>query len=59
MYDAPNAVEKLKQPRKHPAAEKVEAMKDALTYFEVMQSESCYWKNLTAQVYIDLDIECR
>ncbi|MGB5128319.1 MAG: 23S rRNA (uracil(1939)-C(5))-methyltransferase RlmD, partial [Blautia wexlerae] len=25
MYDAPNAVEELKQPRKHPTAEKVEA----------------------------------
>ena len=30
MYDAPNAVEELKQPRKHPTAEKVEAIKDAL-----------------------------
>lgn len=28
MYDAPNAVEELKQPRKHPTAEKVEAIKD-------------------------------
>ena len=36
MYDAPNAVEELKQPRKHPTAEKVEAIKDALKYFEVM-----------------------
>ncbi len=34
MYDAPNAVEELKQPRKHPTAEKVEAIKDALKYFE-------------------------
>ena len=34
MYDAPNAVEELKQPRKHPAAEKVEAIKDALRHFE-------------------------
>ena len=33
MYDAPNAVEELKQPRKHPTAEKVEAIKDALKYF--------------------------
>ena len=33
MYDAPNAVEELKQPRKHPTAEKVEAIKDALRYF--------------------------
>ena len=29
MYDAPNAVEELKQPRKHPTVEKVEAIKDA------------------------------
>ena len=36
MYDAPNAVEELKQPRKHPTAEKVEAIKDALQYFEVI-----------------------
>lgn len=33
MYDAPNAVEELKQPRKHPPKEKVEAIKDALKYF--------------------------
>ena len=36
MYDAPNAVEELKQPRKHPTAEKVEAIKDALRYFGVI-----------------------
>ena len=30
MYDAPNAVEELK----HPTAEKVEAIKDALRHFE-------------------------
>ena len=36
MYDAPNAVEELKQPRKHPTAEKVEAIKDALRYFAVI-----------------------
>jgi len=33
MYDAPNAVEELKQPRKHPTVEKVEVIKDALRYF--------------------------
>ena len=38
MYDAPNAVEELKQPRKHPTAEKVEAIKDALKHFEVICS---------------------
>ena len=36
MYDAPNAVEELKQPRKHPTAEKAEAIKDALKHFEVI-----------------------
>ena len=36
MYDAPNAVEELKQPRKHPTAEKVEAIKDALEFFELI-----------------------
>ena len=36
MYDAPNAVEELKQPRKHPTPEKVEATKDALKHFEVI-----------------------
>ena len=36
MYDAPNAVEKLKQPRKHPTPEKVEAIKDALKHFEII-----------------------
>ena len=36
MYDAPNAVEELKQPRKHPTAEKVETIKDVLKHFEVI-----------------------
>ena len=36
MYDAPNAVEELKHPRKHPTAEKVEAIKDALRHFEII-----------------------
>ena len=36
MYDAPNAVEELKQPRKHPTPEQVEAIKDALKHFEVI-----------------------
>ena len=36
MYDAPNAVEKLKQPRKHPTPEKVEAIKDALKHFDLI-----------------------
>ena len=36
MYDAPNAVEELKQPRKHPTPEKVEAIKDALKHYEII-----------------------
>lgn len=36
MYDAPNRVEELKQPRRHPTAEKVEAIKDALKHFGVI-----------------------
>ena len=36
MYDAPNAVEELKQPRKHPTAEKVEAIKDALKHYKII-----------------------
>ena len=36
VYDAPNAVEELKQPRRHPTAEKVEAIKDALRHFNVI-----------------------
>ena len=36
MYDAPNMVEELKQPRGHPTAEKVEAIKDALKHFGVI-----------------------
>ncbi len=35
MYDAPNAVEEVKQPRKYSTAEKVEAIKDALKYFGI------------------------
>ena len=37
MYDTPNAVEELKQPRKHPTSEKFEAIKDALQHFEVIK----------------------
>lgn len=35
-YDAPNAVEELRQPRKHSPKEKVEAIKEALKYFQVI-----------------------
>lgn len=36
MYDEPNVTEELKQPRKHPPKEKVEAIMEALKYFEVI-----------------------
>ena len=36
MYDAPNASEGLRQPRKHPTQEKVNAIKDALNYFNLL-----------------------
>lgn len=36
MYDAPNTVEELKQLRKHPTAVQIEAIKDALKYFEII-----------------------
>lgn len=39
MYDAPNAVEELKQPRKHSTPEKVEVIKDVLKYFRIMSVE--------------------
>lgn len=37
MYDALNAVEELKNLRKHPTPEKVEAIKDALKHFKIIQ----------------------
>ena len=36
MYDAPNAAEGLRQPRKHPTQEKVNEIKDALNYFNLL-----------------------
>ncbi len=36
MYDVPNVVEELKQLRKYPITEKVEAIKDALEYFKLI-----------------------
>ena len=36
MYEAPNAVEELKQPRKHPTLVQVDAIKDALKHFEMI-----------------------
>lgn len=37
MYDAPNAVEKLKHPYKPAPQHKVEAIKDALKHFKVIE----------------------
>lgn len=37
MYDAPNVVEELKQPRKHPPKKRVKAIRDALRYFKIME----------------------
>ena len=39
MYDAPNAVEELKNPRKHPTLEKEAAIMDALTHFGIINGE--------------------
>ena len=39
MYDAPNAVEELKNPRKHPTPEKEAAIMDALTHFGIINGE--------------------
>ena len=36
VYDAPDATEELKQPRKRPPKEKAEAITKALKYFEVI-----------------------
>ncbi|MDR1628924.1 MAG: 23S rRNA (uracil(1939)-C(5))-methyltransferase RlmD [Oscillospiraceae bacterium] len=36
MYDAPHAVEELKNPRNHPTPLQVKAIKDALKYFEIV-----------------------
>lgn len=35
IFDAPNAVEKFKDSRKHSTPEKVEAIKDALKHFNI------------------------
>lgn len=37
MHDAPNTVEELKHERKRPTPEKMEAIKDALKHFGVIQ----------------------
>lgn len=36
MYDAPNVAEGLRQSREHPTQEKVNAVKDALNYFNLL-----------------------
>jgi len=45
MYDAPNAVGELKQPRKHPTPIQVDAIKDALKYFEIIK-KGCITRTL-------------
>lgn len=37
MYDAPNAVEVLKNPSHHPTKRQVKAIKGALRYYEVIK----------------------
>jgi len=37
MYNAPNAVEKLKHPYALATPQKVEAIKDALKHFEIIE----------------------
>lgn len=37
MYDAPNAVEELKQPRKRPSKEKIEAITEALKFLDAIK----------------------
>lgn len=39
MYDAPNAVEELKQPRKHLTEEKVKVISDALVHFGLIDKK--------------------
>jgi len=41
-YNVPNAMGELKQPRKHPPKEKVEAIEVALKYFEVIGWRKVY-----------------
>ncbi len=41
-YDAPNAVEELKQPRKHPHKEKVEA------FIKKRMTSICHWLKMCA-----------
>lgn len=36
MLDAPNAVEELQNSRKHPTAEKLEAIKDSMKHFGII-----------------------
>ena len=36
MYDAPNAVEELKNPRRHPTEIQKEAIEDALKHFNII-----------------------
>ncbi len=40
MYDAPNAVETLKNPRKHPTQKQVAAITDALVHYNIIQESA-------------------
>ena len=42
MYDAPNAVEELKQPRKHPTEEKVESIKETLVFWGIVSINNSF-----------------
>lgn len=44
MYDASNVVEELRQPRKHPPKEKIEARTEVLRHFEVICWKKLYFK---------------
>lgn len=46
MYDDPNLVPELKNLRKHPTPEKIQAITDALIYFGLIDNE----KELTSKI---------
>ena len=54
MYDYPHAVEELKQPRKHPTPERVEAIKDALKHFTIIDLKRKIKYNIVKCPIIDL-----
>ena len=58
MYDAPNATEELKQLRKRPPKEKVEAITEALKYFEDVCSRTVSEDELSHLLDYLLDFAC-